>query len=72
MKKEIYTCTKFTGHWPVGAAAVVTAASQEKAAWILNSELQLRGLKGDAKPEDMMPYPAGDPCECRILVDGDY
>lgn len=72
MKKNVYTCTTFTGHYPVGTAAIVTAASQEKAAWLLNSELQLRGLPGDAKPEDMIPYPAGDPHDCRILTDGNY
>ena len=72
MKKNIYTCTTFTGQYPVGVAAIVTADTQEKAAWLLNSELQLRGLPGDAKPEDMIPYPAGDPNDCRILNDGNY
>ena len=70
MKRNVYTCTTFTGHYPVGTAAVIAAPSQEVAAEMLNSELQLRGLPGDAKPEDMILYPVDD--NCRILTDGNY
>jgi len=72
IKMNIYTCTKFTGHYPTGVAAIVTAESPSAAAAILNSELQMRFLVGDARPEDMKPYPNRDPRDCRILADGNY
>ena len=68
---KLYTCTKFTGLYPVGVAAVVFADNREDAAETLNRELRLRNLQGDAKPEGMelMLRNTG---VCRILNDGNY
>lgn len=70
---NFYTCTNFKGHYPVGTAAVVAAPDRGAAAAKLNSDLQLRGLPGDARPEDMIPLiPDNSYPVCRILCDGDY
>jgi hypothetical protein len=69
---NVYTCKTFTGHWPVGTAAVVHAETKEQAAEILNDELHERGLPGDAKPEDMRPFPDLPVPQIRILCDGNY
>lgn len=50
---KTYTNTSFTGHWPVGTAAVVLAETAEEAAELLNVELRSRGLPGDATAGDM-------------------
>lgn len=63
-----YTNTNFTGHYPVGTAAVVHARSQKEAAERLNAELVKVGLPGDAKPQDMNIFRIG----VRILLDGQY
>ena len=70
--QRVYLCTKFTGHWPVGVAAVVFAETPKQAADILNGELEANhGLKGDATPE-MMEWvnPVGR--TCYVLCDGNY
>lgn len=70
---NIYTCTKFTGHYPVGVAAVVNASDPKEAAETLNAKLREHHLKGDAVETDMTPFPL-QPTETsvRILCDGDY
>lgn len=69
---KTYTCRDFTGHWPVGAAAVVRADNEEEAAAVLNRELrEVHGLAGDAEPANMILFP--HPKErVRVLVDGNY
>jgi hypothetical protein len=75
---KVFTCTCFTGHWPVGTAAVVIADNQNDAALLLNGSLIKNGLPGDAEPEDIIEL-----CEAhivdsrqvgavRILCNGDY
>lgn len=67
----IYTCRDFTGHYPVGAAAVVEAHDENEAAVLLNMELRKQGLKGDAESANMIAFPF--PKEpVRVLVNGDY
>jgi hypothetical protein len=68
---NVYTNNRFTGHWPVGSAAVVVEESAEKAAARLNVDLREAELPGDALPEDMIPLWTGVPF-CRILCDGEY
>jgi hypothetical protein len=65
---NIYTCTTFTGHWPVGTAAVVQAETQAEAAELLQDALSEAGLPQDVHPEQMelLQVPA------LILNDGDY
>ncbi len=67
---NIYSNTSFTGHWPVGTAAVVRANNAEEAAEILNAELRLLGLRGDATAEGMELWSRKD--RVLILSDGDY
>jgi len=69
--KTVFTCTTFEGHWPVGAAAIVLADSAEEAAELLNADLKKSGLKGDAEPKDMVPYPRTNEA-VRVLCNGDY
>lgn len=67
----IFTCRDFTGHYPVGVAAVVEASDEIEAAVLLNMELRERGLNGDAAPVNMIPFPF--PKErVRVIADGDY
>lgn len=68
---KTYTCKSFTGHYPVGSAAVVSADSPEAAAELLNTALRNAGLPGDARVADLIPFPI-DPENVRVLVDGDY
>lgn len=65
---EIYTCNNFTGHYPVGVAAVVSAESPKDAAQKLNKKLVEIGLEGDAKAEDMEIFNE----DVVILCDGNY
>ncbi len=67
-RQYVYTCTTFTGHWPVGCAAVVIATSPLTAAAALNKALRDVGLPPDARPDDMERMDSG----VRILNDGDY
>jgi len=67
---KTYTCTTFTGHYPVGVAAVVRALTPRTAASRLNRELIRGGLPGDAKTEDMVELE--DDETVRILADGNY
>lgn len=52
-RQNVFVCTGFTGHWPIGTAAVVVALTSEEAADLLNKELIHRGLIGDATPDAM-------------------
>lgn len=67
----IFTCRSFTGHYPVGVAAVVQADNAEEAARLLNEELKTHGLKGDAEPHKMIPWVGGVDV-VRVLCNGDY
>jgi hypothetical protein len=66
---KTYTCTSFTGFCPVGTAAVVRAENAEEAAEMLNEELVVLGLPGDATPDEMRHVTAKG---VYILRDGDY
>ena len=69
---KIWTNNEFTGHYPVGTAAVVVAKNADDAAFYLASELKKRGLKTkDAKAADFkeLPLKMG---HVSILCDGNY
>lgn len=66
----IYTCKDFSGFYPVGSAAVVSASSAQEAADKLNEALRKIGLEGDAVAVSMLPFTKQD--GVRILVDGNY
>ena len=66
----VWTCTKFLGHWPVGVAAAVVAETAERAAHLLNVELNIRGPE-QYRPmtaDDMVPMQSDE--SVRILCDG--
>lgn len=65
---NIYTNTKFTGHCPVGTAAVVRAETPEDAALLLAFELKEHDLEQVVKPEDMEPFTGS----VNLLCDGEY
>lgn len=68
---KVFTCQDFEGHYPVGVGAVVSSHTEEEAAELLNERLRSIGLKGDAKPSNMILFP--HPGEVvRILADGNY
>ena len=67
---KTYTNTSFTGHWPVGTAAVVRAINAEEAAEILNAELRRTGLPGDASAGEMIPLLRKQ--NVIVLNDGNY
>lgn len=77
---KVFTCTTFTGHYPVGAAAVVVAEDKEAALPLLVIELQRVGLAG-MKADNNGPTPLtfSDLREIplvsgtvSVLVDGNY
>jgi hypothetical protein len=67
----VYVCNQFTGHYPVGSAAVVVAESQQRAAQILNDQLREQGLIGDATA-NMMALVVQKAPQAIILCDGNY
>lgn len=70
---NVYTCT-FVGHYPVGAAAVVVAESEQKAATALIIELVRQGLgppKNTLSGLELEILDIQDPA-VTILLDGDY
>jgi len=70
---KVFTCNNFSGHYPVGTAAVVIAETREEAAEDLNHKLKSQhSLPGDAKPEDMIEFPSDCRESVRILCDGNY
>ena len=68
---NVYINTQFTGHYPVGTAAVVVAGDRFQAADMLNTELAMRGLKPDVKSVDMVKVNT-ERLSAHILCDGNY
>ena len=67
---KIWTNKEFTGHYPVGTAAVVIAETAEDAADYLNLFLAEAGL-GECKVTQFIELPFVDG-QVSILNDGDY
>lgn len=70
-RMNTYTCTQFSGFWPVGSAAVAVANTPEEAATLINQQLKEIGLPGDAEEKDMVPMDISKP-HAVILLDGNY
>ena len=68
---RVFTHTGFTGHYPVGVAAIIVAEYPYMALGMLNEELRQRGLPGNAQPEDLMEVDLENE-SCEILMDGNY
>jgi hypothetical protein len=67
---NIYTCTDHDGFYPVGAASVVVANTEDEARQLLVAALNDHGLKGE-KPFILRRININTP-RAFILVDGDY
>lgn len=68
---NVYTCTDFSGHWPVGTAAVIVAPNIKMARDKLHEVLKANGLAQDVATctlHKLSLTQAG----CVILNDGDY
>lgn len=67
---KIYISTDFTGHYPVGTAAIVVAESESMAYALLNAECKAYGLAAgfDGTFEEF----EADRPRAFILNDGDY
>ena len=66
---KVFTCKDFTGHYPVGTAAVIIAESKHKAMHLLIAQMLERGLldlKFTLEEVDMSKAAA------IILCDGNY
>jgi len=68
---KIFAATDFTGHYPVGSAAIVVANDVNQAVDILNAQLRACGLPGDQKAEDLVVIDPNMP-HAIILCDGEY
>jgi predicted RNase H-like HicB family nuclease len=68
---KTWTCTTFTGHWPVGTALVVTADNIELAIELVEKELAQHNLPQEIKPEQLIPLPTHHR-HVKILRDGEY
>ncbi|MDR5784079.1 hypothetical protein QCE63_32175 [Caballeronia sp. LZ065] len=68
---KIYTCSNFTGFYPVGVAAVIVAECASAAEHLLNVALQAVGLPGDAQIDEGSAVDAGVP-GIVMLKNGDY
>lgn len=67
---KLWTNNKFTGHYPVGTAAVVVADTAQEAADFLNLFLAEAGIEQcEAEQFEEMPFADG---QVRILNDGNY
>jgi hypothetical protein len=65
---RLFYSSDFTGHWPVGTAAVVVANDEEEAAALLSSRLLEHGLSFDGR---LTEIDATKPMAL-VLLDGNY
>jgi len=68
---KVYFCTRFTGHYPTGTAAIIVAKSVEDAVTLINSELEAIGLKQEVTSADLVVVNTRKQ-SINILCDGDY
>lgn len=69
---KLWVNTSFKGHWPVGASAVVCADTDYDACFILEAELNKRGLGQEVKVADMVCISGMKKGDAMILQDGNY
>ena len=68
---KVWTNNEFTGHWPVGTAAVVVADTAQQAAELLAAELAKEGLTGPVTEDQFRQLETDRPL-VRVLHNGDY
>jgi hypothetical protein len=71
---NVYTCTNFRGHYPVGTSAVVVADDRREARKLLIEELRRKGLEPSADEARGLTFDQIFPVRkgATILQDGDY
>lgn len=72
---NIYTCTTFKGHWPVGTAAVVIASDEAQGAALLAQELVRVGLPqvvSESALKRLCGAANGTRAGVLVLNDGEY
>jgi hypothetical protein len=70
---QVFTFTNFTGHYPVGTAAVVVAKSKSEAIMLMDEQLAESGLPALDEQEDVKILKVDlDVYHAEILLDGDY
>ena len=68
---NVYTCTSFRGHWPVGVSAIVVASDVEEAAQLLSADLASQGLAQEITADRLEILDTNSP-GVLVLNDGDY
>jgi hypothetical protein len=68
---NVYTCKGFTGHYPVGTAAVVIAANRMRAVQALETALATHGLAQTINPDDLVLLDLTHQ-QVIVLNDGNY
>lgn len=68
---NVYVNNGFTGHWPVGTAAVVVAEDKQQAAQLLEAELTRAGLHQSIDAEAMSEVDTRT-AGAMVLRDGNY
>lgn len=67
---KVYSCT-FSGHWPVGAAAIIVAPDKDAAKALMKTALKEQGL--DVKNPDLELIEVDKKTMAvHILLNGDY
>jgi hypothetical protein len=70
---RLFTCTDFTGHWPVGTAAIVLAADEDAARELLRALLAESGLGRQNENEPLKLTEIDiNTANAIILNDGNY
>lgn len=70
-RMKVFHNTAFTGHWPVGTAALVVAPNAATAAVMLRDELAKQGLDQPVHASDMIELNIDD-SSVIVLLNGDY
>jgi len=68
---KLWTCTEFSGHWPVGTAAIVLAYDVNDACLLLERQLKKHGLPQKINPEMLKLVQMGL-SQAIVLKDGNY
>jgi hypothetical protein len=70
---QVFTFTNFTGHYPVGTAAVVVAKNLTEAKMLMNEQLSDNGLPALDDQEGVKILKVDlDVYHAEILLDGEY
>lgn len=68
---KLFRITGFTGHWPVGTAAIVFAQTKDDAIVLLENHLSEAGLSQRIDPDRLIETSVDRECAF-ILCDGNY